>query len=182
MNWELQLAAAMEYEDETLVSEARRARELCSRYQFGKAMAILWDGLVDARRSGPPKRLVFLLLHIGKVYENWMYDVAFKFFREALETSRDDDFPAGEMVALEAIARLYLTWREPERALPRLERCLALARRCAGPSCQRDVLRELMSCHAACGNRGRWRELAGELSLLDEIVNACGEPPGRRER
>jgi hypothetical protein len=172
LNWELQLATAMGYEDEEFLSGAREAREHCRGYRFGTAMGILWSLLLEARRSDSPRRIVFALLHMGKVYENWMYDVAFKFFREALEKARKVDFGPGEMVALDALGRLYRTWREPDRALPCFERCLDLARRFAGPSCQREVVLVLIECHEACGNDRERCALAKELRLLDEVVGS----------
>ncbi len=170
VNWERELAAALEGEDEALVHDAERAWDLCLDSRYGAALGILWDLLQLARQGGSPRKRAFVFLHMGEVYRNWMYDVAFKFFREALREARADGFRAGEMVACAAIAGLYRGWREPDRALPWCRRCHRLAEECADPACRREALLELIECLRACGDHCRSAEMEKRLRELDRAI------------
>ncbi len=181
MNWELQLAAALTVEEGHLLAEAKRARELRVEARYGAALKILWRLLLKVTRQRCDRHRAFLLIHMGKVYQHWMIDVAFKFFRDARDLSRDAAFIRGEMVAESAIAELYLLWKEPARALIHFEQSLVLAEECAGLWWQRDVLVEVVSCLRTLGHTARAEDLSNRLDHLDAEIMAelWGEPEGR---
>lgn len=119
---------------------------------------------------------------MGHVYRHWIIDVAFKLFRDAKALSRESAFVRGEMVAECSLGRLYLDWKERERALVHFERCLALAERCAGVWWQRNVLHEAVKCMESLGHTAR--ACAGRLRLdrLDtELLEDLWGSPQRRD-
>jgi hypothetical protein len=181
MNWELQLAAAMTVEDDRLIAGAKRARELARLHRHGAALKVLWDLLVTVPRRNRGRSRAFLLIHMGHVYRRWIIDVAFRFFRDARDLSREAGFLPGEMVAECSLGQLYLDWKEHERALVRFERCLRLSRTCAGLWWQRNVLAEVVACLHALGRTERTRALLERLARMDVELqeDLWGRPEGR---
>lgn len=181
MNWELQLAAAMTVEDRELLDCAKEALELSGRSRYGAALKILWRPLLVATRNDRHRHRAFLLIHMGKVYRNWMIDVAFKFFRDARDLCRSTAFERGEMVAESAIGELYLQWNEPARAIVNFRRSLTLAEECAGQWCQRDVLVQVVTCLESLGQFDEAVVLRRKLDRVDRELMAelWGEPEGR---
>lgn len=172
MNWELQLAIGLEGRAESLVEDARRARELCAEGKYGRALEFLWRHYRPVRRAGSPRFEVFLLIHMGQVYRHWLFDVASRFFRDALELSRRAGFARGEMVAACSLAELHRDRREDGRAVEWYERGLALAEDCAGPVFRRDLIAEMLDCMLSDGVDGRSCDLIGKLAALEAEIEA----------
>lgn len=166
-NWELQLATDLSPGEEPLLAAAQRARDLTRRGRHGSALEALWGLLIPASRKRFGRRRAFLLVHMGHVYRHWLIDVAFRFFREARDIAREEDLVRSEMVAECSIARLYLDWKERERALVHLERGLALAKTCSGRWWQRSVLAEVVDVLESLGHVERAKRRRRMLERLD---------------
>ena len=117
MNWIPQLVTGGDDKIVALVPEALEARGLCRQKQYGRALGILWQMLRLARRSDSKEREAFVLIHIGKVYRNWIWDIALKFFRDGLAAAQGCGFKRGEMIANNAIGELYYAWGKQDEAL-----------------------------------------------------------------
>ena len=117
MNWIPELVTGGDAQMEALVPEALTARSMCRRKQYGKALGVLWQMLRRARRAESKEREAFVLIQIGKVYRNWIWDIALKFFRDGLVAAEECGFKRGEMVANNAIGELYYAWGKQDKAI-----------------------------------------------------------------
>lgn len=165
MNWESQLARAVGRSDDSLAPVALRARNLCRQKKYGEALEVFWGILLDARRSDLKHHEAFALIHIGKVYRNWIWDAALKFFKDGLEVSKSCNFKRGEMIAYNAMGELYYAWGYQDKALEYYQKSLETACRLEDASCRRDVLLDMVECYAE----------RGEFELCDELLNEAVE-------
>ena len=186
MNWEHQLAIDMTGRGESLLPRAVEARDLCRQKKYGKALEVLWEMLLAARRSGGREREAFALIHIGKAYRNWIWDVALKFFQDGLEVARSCGFTRGELAACGAIGELYYAWGKQAEALKYYTRSLETARNLKDRSCERDILLEMVECYGEKGEFDRCDELLVEAAHLDHTLGprlpgggVCGMPAYR---
>ena len=173
MNWTPQLVDSEDAGMEALVPEAHKARGLCRRKQYGKALGVLWEMLRSARSSRSREREAFVLIHIGKVYRNWIWDIALKFFRDGLAAAEACGYERGVMVANNAIGELYYAWGKQDMALDYFTRSLEAASELDDQSSQRDILLDMIDCYEERGEFQRCDELVREALRLDE---ALGEP------
>ena len=172
MNWEQQLVVGIQDQGKALMPNALRARNLCRQNKYGEAMEVLWHSLRDARRSDSPKQEAFVLIHIGKVYRNWIWDIALKFYRDGLAVAQSCDFKRGEMIAYDAIGELNYAWGKQEEALAYYRKSLEIACDLGDPSCQRDILLDMIDSYEEWGEIDRCEELLQEAIRLDEEMGA----------
>ena len=168
MNWEQQLAVDIHDKGKALLPNALRARNLCRQNKYGEAMEVLWYSLRDARKSGSRQQEAFALIHIGKVYRNWIWDIALKFYRDGLAVAQSCGFKRGEMIAYDAIGELYYAWGKQEDALAYYRKSLEIACDLEDPSCQRDILLDMIDSYEACGEIDRCEEFLQEAIRLDD--------------
>lgn len=168
MNWVPQLVSSRDEKIKALVPEALKARGLCRQRQYGKALGILWQMLQVARGADSREREAFVLIHIGKVYRNWIWDVALKFFRDGLAAAEACGFKRGEMVANNAIGELYYAWGKQDKALEYYTRSLDAANELGDQSCQRDIMLDMVDCYAERGEFEQCDGLVHEALRLDE--------------
>jgi tetratricopeptide (TPR) repeat protein len=171
MNWIPQLVTGGDDKIVALVPEALEARGLCRQKQYGRALGILWQMLRLARRSDSKEREAFVLIHIGKVYRNWIWDIALKFFRDGLAAAQGCGFKRGEMIANNAIGELYYAWGKQDEALKYYTRSLHAAHELGDPSCQREILLDMVDCYEEQGEFERCDELVREALRLDEELD-----------
>jgi len=167
MNWEAQLALSMQTEAEPVVPKALEARNLCRQKAYGKALEVLWGMLRAARQAGSAHREAFVLIHIGKVYRNWIWDVALKFFKDGLAVARDCGFTRGEMTACNAIGELYYAWGDYDRALDFYRQSLGLADTISDLPVKRDILLDMVECYGERGEFDTCDQLLDEAMRLD---------------
>ena len=172
MNWEHQLAVDIYDREEALLPNALKARNLCRQNRYGEAMEVLWDALRGARRSDSKKQEAFVLIHIGKVYRNWIWDIALKFYRDGLAVARSCGFKRGEMIAYDAIGELYYAWGKQEDALAYYGKSLEIACDLKCSPCRRDIILDMIDAYEACGEIDRCEELLQEAIRLDEEMGA----------
>jgi tetratricopeptide (TPR) repeat protein len=172
MNWEQQLAVDIRDSEKALMPNALKARNLCRQNKYGAAMEVLWHMLRDARRSGSRKQEAFVLIHIGKVYRNWLWDVALKFYRDGLAVAQSCGFKRGEMTAYNAIGELYYAWGNQQKALAHYRKSLQTACALHDPSSQRDILLDMIDSYEECGEIDTCEELLQEAIRLDEEMGA----------
>ena len=168
MNWVPQLVSHGDEKIKALGPDALKARALCRQHRYGKALGILWQILRDARGSGSREREAFVLIHIGKVYRNWIWDIALKFFRDGLAAAETCGFKRGEMVANNAIGELYYAWGKQDKALEYYSKSLNAANELGDSSCQRDILLDMVDCYEERGEFKQCDELVHEALRLDE--------------
>ena len=181
MNWEQQLVVGIQDQEKALLPNALRARNLCRQNKYGEAMEVLWDSLRDARRSDSQKQEAFVLIHIGKVYRNWIWDIALKFYQDGLTVAQSCGFRRGEMIAFDAIGELYYAWGKQEDALAYYRKSLEIACDIEDPSCQRDILLDMIDSYEEWGEIDRCEELLQEAIQLDEEMGAPGLQGDYRE-
>ena len=179
MNWECQLAEAVEDRTEAFVPQALEARNLCRQKKYGKALEVLWGMLRAARGVESMEQEAFVLIHIGKVYRNWMWDVALKYFRDGLALAKACGFKRGEMIANNAIGELYYAWGRPDRSLDHYKRSLETAGELGETASQRDILLDMVECYGEQGEFETCDQLLAEAGRLDA---AMGLPDARGDR
>jgi len=168
MNWVPQLISGGDEKIKALGPEALKARALCRQRKYGKALGILWQMLRVARGSGSRQHEAFVLIHIGKVYRNWIWDIALKFFRDGLAAAEACGFTRGEMVANSAIGELYYAWGKQDKALEYYTRSLDAANELGDQSCRRDILLDMVDCYEERGEFSQCDGLLHEALRLDE--------------
>ena len=168
MNWETQLAESVQAE--ALVPRALEARNLCRQKAYGRALEILWGMLRSARREASPEREAFVLIHIGKVYRNWIWDIALKFFDDGLAVARGCGFTRGELIAHNAIGELHYAWGNYDRALEHYELSLGLADAMSDRPAKRDILLEMVECYGERGEFETCDQLLHEAMKLDDAL------------
>ena len=166
MNWECQLAGGEQ--DKEWLSDIRMAYSLCRQNKDGEALEILLNALKEVRRSGSKKREAFILIHIGKVYQKWITDIALKFYLEGLFVARSCEFKRAEMIAFNAIGELYYAEGKQNEAMNYYRKSLNAACDLEDPSCRRDILLDMIDCYEARGEIDRCEELLQEAIRLDE--------------
>jgi len=168
MNWVPQLVNGGDEKIKAMGPEALKARALCRQRKYGKALGILWQMLRVARGSESRQHEAFVLIHIGKVYRNWIWDIALKFFRDGLAAAEACGFTRGEMVANNAIGELYYAWGKQDKALEYYTKSLNAANELGDQSCQRDILLDMVDCYEERGEFKQCDELVHEALRLDE--------------
>lgn len=179
MNWEAQLAISMQPEGESVVPQALQARNLCRQKAYGKALEVLWGMLRAARQDGSPQREAFVLIHIGKVYRNWIWDVALKFFTDGLAVAQRCGFTRGEMIAHNAIGELYYAWGDYDRALTHYRLSLGLADTISDLAGKRDILLDMVECYGERGEFDTCDQLLDEAMRLDAVNGVGSLAPDR---
>jgi tetratricopeptide (TPR) repeat protein len=172
MNWERKLAEAIAPDPRALLPRALEARNLCRQKRYGQALEVLWQMLRAARDEVSPQREAFVLIHIGKVYRNWIWDAALKFFRDGRELSRQCGFTRGELIAESALGELYYAWGKQDRALAHYRRSLELAEGLEDAGSRRDILMDMIDCYEARGELETCDQLLAEAARLDEALGA----------
>ena len=180
MNWESQLGQAIEREPttEALGPRALTARNLCRQQQYGKALEVLWSMLRRARKGESPRQEAFVLIHIGKVYRHWIWDVALKFFHDGWSVARQCGFVRGEMIAANAIGEIYYAWEKYDEALKYFQQSLELAKGMSDMSNQRDILLDMVECYGELGEFSTCDELLHEAHKLDGELGLAGQVNG----
>lgn len=181
MNWECKLAEAIPEEQSALGPKALEARNLCRQKKYGRALEVLWGMLRNARRTDSREREAFVLIHIGKVYRNWIWNLSLKFFKDGLRVAQDSGFKRGEMIAYNAMGELYYNWGKNEDALTCYQRSLDTASALHDASCQRDIILDMVDCYEAQGAFETCDQLLQEAVRLDEDLGAPSLKAARDE-